>query len=260
MGGAHVFPGGRVDAADRDADEAWCDGIDARDAAARRASARRGASRITSRRPASCSRRPACCSRGTAAASSCRWLAPTTRRGSRGTAPTSTTAEIAARGDRARAAAAGARRARAVRALGDAADRHAAVRHALLHDARAAGSDAGARRHRDDAQLCGSAGATRIAQSLTRRNRAAAADLDARCASSSRSRRSKRRWRGRATRTIVRRMPKLHRAGRPPHAGAARRSAASRSRRRRSAASKRGSCSIDRRWRAERAAHVESGS
>jgi len=29
MGGAHVFPGGRVDAADRDADPSWCDGIDA---------------------------------------------------------------------------------------------------------------------------------------------------------------------------------------------------------------------------------------
>jgi 8-oxo-dGTP pyrophosphatase MutT (NUDIX family) len=28
MGGAHVFPGGRVDQADRDGDEAWCDGID----------------------------------------------------------------------------------------------------------------------------------------------------------------------------------------------------------------------------------------
>jgi 8-oxo-dGTP pyrophosphatase MutT (NUDIX family) len=28
MGGAHVFPGGRVDDADRDGDEAWCDGID----------------------------------------------------------------------------------------------------------------------------------------------------------------------------------------------------------------------------------------
>jgi 8-oxo-dGTP pyrophosphatase MutT (NUDIX family) len=27
MGGAHVFPGGRVDDADRSADEAWCDGI-----------------------------------------------------------------------------------------------------------------------------------------------------------------------------------------------------------------------------------------
>lgn len=27
MGGAHVFPGGRVDAADRDGDPAWCDGI-----------------------------------------------------------------------------------------------------------------------------------------------------------------------------------------------------------------------------------------
>jgi len=27
MGGAHVFPGGRVDAADYGADEAWCDGI-----------------------------------------------------------------------------------------------------------------------------------------------------------------------------------------------------------------------------------------
>jgi 8-oxo-dGTP pyrophosphatase MutT (NUDIX family) len=27
MGGAHVFPGGRVDAADADADAAWCDGI-----------------------------------------------------------------------------------------------------------------------------------------------------------------------------------------------------------------------------------------
>jgi 8-oxo-dGTP pyrophosphatase MutT (NUDIX family) len=27
MGGAHVFPGGRVDAADGDADESWCDGI-----------------------------------------------------------------------------------------------------------------------------------------------------------------------------------------------------------------------------------------
>ena len=28
MGGAHVFPGGRVDAADRDADASWCDGLD----------------------------------------------------------------------------------------------------------------------------------------------------------------------------------------------------------------------------------------
>jgi len=27
MGGAHVFPGGRVDKADRDGDDAWCDGI-----------------------------------------------------------------------------------------------------------------------------------------------------------------------------------------------------------------------------------------
>jgi 8-oxo-dGTP pyrophosphatase MutT (NUDIX family) len=27
MGGAHVFPGGRVDAADQDGDESWCDGI-----------------------------------------------------------------------------------------------------------------------------------------------------------------------------------------------------------------------------------------
>ena len=29
MGGAHVFPGGRVDAADRDATDEWCDGLDA---------------------------------------------------------------------------------------------------------------------------------------------------------------------------------------------------------------------------------------
>jgi 8-oxo-dGTP pyrophosphatase MutT (NUDIX family) len=28
MGGAHVFPGGRVDAADHDADASWCDGIE----------------------------------------------------------------------------------------------------------------------------------------------------------------------------------------------------------------------------------------
>jgi len=28
MGGAHVFPGGRVDAADRDADDTWCDGLE----------------------------------------------------------------------------------------------------------------------------------------------------------------------------------------------------------------------------------------
>src|SRR5712691_6478811 len=27
MGGAHVFPGGRVDAADHEGDEAWCDGV-----------------------------------------------------------------------------------------------------------------------------------------------------------------------------------------------------------------------------------------
>ena len=27
MGGAHVFPGGRVDKADRDGDDGWCDGI-----------------------------------------------------------------------------------------------------------------------------------------------------------------------------------------------------------------------------------------
>jgi len=28
MGGAHVFPGGRVDAADHDADDRWCDGVE----------------------------------------------------------------------------------------------------------------------------------------------------------------------------------------------------------------------------------------
>lgn len=28
MGGAHVFPGGRVDAADREGDASWCDGLD----------------------------------------------------------------------------------------------------------------------------------------------------------------------------------------------------------------------------------------
>jgi len=28
MGGAHVFPGGRVDAADREGDTSWCDGVD----------------------------------------------------------------------------------------------------------------------------------------------------------------------------------------------------------------------------------------
>ncbi len=28
MGGAHVFPGGRVDDADREADPSWCDGVD----------------------------------------------------------------------------------------------------------------------------------------------------------------------------------------------------------------------------------------
>ncbi len=28
MGGAYVFPGGRVDEADRDADATWCDGLD----------------------------------------------------------------------------------------------------------------------------------------------------------------------------------------------------------------------------------------
>src|SRR5262249_11739919 len=27
MGGAHVFPGGRVDAADNDGSDAWCDGV-----------------------------------------------------------------------------------------------------------------------------------------------------------------------------------------------------------------------------------------
>src|SRR5579864_9143842 len=28
MGGAHVFPGGRVDAADQDAGDGWCDGVE----------------------------------------------------------------------------------------------------------------------------------------------------------------------------------------------------------------------------------------
>src|SRR5262245_47696828 len=28
MGGAHVFPGGRVDDGDRSVDESWCDGIE----------------------------------------------------------------------------------------------------------------------------------------------------------------------------------------------------------------------------------------
>jgi 8-oxo-dGTP pyrophosphatase MutT (NUDIX family) len=36
MGGAYVFPGGRVDAADHDASPEWCDGIDAAHAAAAR--------------------------------------------------------------------------------------------------------------------------------------------------------------------------------------------------------------------------------
>jgi len=39
MGGAHVFPGGRVDAADHDGSADWCDGVDEARAAARRLTA-----------------------------------------------------------------------------------------------------------------------------------------------------------------------------------------------------------------------------
>jgi 8-oxo-dGTP pyrophosphatase MutT (NUDIX family) len=44
MGGAHVFPGGRVDAADQDASDEWCDGI---------AAARAGSVRLTPGTPQS---------------------------------------------------------------------------------------------------------------------------------------------------------------------------------------------------------------
>ena len=52
----------------------------------------------------------------------------------------------------ARAPASGARFTRALRALGDAADRHASIRHAVLHVAGPAGSNARARRGGDDRQ------------------------------------------------------------------------------------------------------------
>ena len=78
---------------------------------------------------------------------------------------------------RTRTAAPRARHAGAVRALGDAADRHAAVRHALLHDARAAAPDAGARRYRDDAQHLDRR-RPRDRAVAARRHRAAAADLE----------------------------------------------------------------------------------
>ena len=153
MGGAHVFPGGRVDQADHDGDEAWCDGIAHAARAAAGPAAWQTRSPTTSPPRASCSRKPACCSPATPAAPSFRSPAPRTTSASSRIAPTvHGRQDDAACRRRTRTAAPRARHAGAVRALGDAADRHPPVRHALLHDPRAAAPDAGARRHRDDAQ------------------------------------------------------------------------------------------------------------
>ena len=64
-----------------------------------------------------------------------------------------------------------------LRALGDAADRHAPVRHALLRRARTAAPDASARRDGDHAQRVDAARQTR-SRRRWRRHRAAAADVD----------------------------------------------------------------------------------
>ncbi len=136
MGGAHVFPGGRVDEADHDGDETWCDGV----AHAARAAAGPAAwpmrSPTTSPPRASCSRKPACCSPATPAARSSRSPAPSDHeRFKQDRIDGPRQQDDAARRRRTRTAAPRARRAGAVRALGDAADRHPPVRHALLHDA-----------------------------------------------------------------------------------------------------------------------------
>ena len=188
MGGAYVFPGGRVDAG----------GPRRRRGVVRRRRARRGSSwRTLPRRDAVAyhvaAARELFEEAGVLLARDAGGALRVARRRRRSTsasssiAATSTAArDDAARHRRTRTAAPRARHARAVRALGDAADRHPPVRHALLHDARAAAPDAGARRDRDDAQRLVDAAAA-IAQSRARRHRAAAADLERRSASSSRS-------------------------------------------------------------------------
>ena len=75
MGGAHVFPGGRVDASDHDGSPEWCDGVDGATAAAGGSGAagrdrlsRRGGPRAVrgGRRAARARRRPAASSRSRA--------------------------------------------------------------------------------------------------------------------------------------------------------------------------------------------------
>ena len=137
MGGAHVFPGGRVDAVDGDADESWCDGVahattqlDGLEQIRGGRLSRGGGTRAVRR-----SRRAARQTSGR------RLRVPRGRSGSRaaqaGSRPRARGPDDPARRDRARAVAAGARRARPVRALGDAAGRHPPVRHAVFHDTRA---------------------------------------------------------------------------------------------------------------------------
>ena len=199
----------------------------ARRTAAERPARARTPSPTTSPRRASCSRKPACCSRGTRSGRV--RVARRRRTITRGSSSIDTdvhSGETAvARGGRARASAPRARRADAVRALGDAAGRHAPVRHALLHDARAAAPDAGARRHRDDAQHLAD-GRRRDRAVAERRDRAAAADLD----DAPRDRAVCVGGRGARAGPAAPRCPPAAaaaRAGRAPHAGRARRSAAS---------------------------------
>ena len=138
--GAHVFPGGRVDASDGElATGLWCDGLAARRAAAPRPAAARG-NRLSRRRGARAVRgsgRPA------GAQGRDRVRFPRRRDGTRAIhgAPRRYTRarSDAARGRGGRIAPRRARCAAPVRALGDAAaaDRGPPVRHAVLHDPRA---------------------------------------------------------------------------------------------------------------------------
>ena len=128
MGGAHVFPGGRVDAGDRGAaDPSWCDGIDAAAAQLGRSRWRRCRG-ISSRRPARALRRGRRSPR-TRRIGRVRLASPktTSRNGSRSTARTSTTARDRCTTSSWAKPAPCARRARRLRALGDAADRRPPV-------------------------------------------------------------------------------------------------------------------------------------
>ena len=234
MGGAHVFPGGRVDAADGDADETWCDGIahaarqlDSLPPAEAVAYHVAAARELFEEAGVLLARHPDGDFVSLAGAADHERLKQDRARVHDGATTLRAVIEREAPAPRARCAC-------PVCALGDAADRQPSVRHPLFHDPRAAAPDAGARRHRNHAQPLGPP-ADAIAQAerdeivlppptwSTLRELEPFESVEG----------------GARLGAAAHRDPphaESDRAGRPPHAAAARRPAASRSGRRRPAA------------------------